>query len=50
MYALVDFVHFDRDIHAGDQVADDDELVALRPDLFTTDPPAKPRKTTKKEA
>lgn len=40
-YALVSFVHLDRVFTEGDEFDLHDEMVELRPDLFTTDPPKK---------
>jgi hypothetical protein len=45
-YALVSFNHFDRVIKAGDELELHDPLVEARPDLFTTDPPKKSKKTS----
>lgn len=50
-YALVSFVHHHHKVHAGDEFDLHHELVELRPDLFTTEPPALPAQTKpKKEA
>lgn len=38
--ALVDFVHFDLEVTAGDELPDDHELVTLAPHLF--EPPPEP--------
>lgn len=43
--AAVNFIHFDREYHKGDEVPDDDPLVALAPHLFADPkPPAKKAK------
>lgn len=39
MIAKHAFIHFDRNVRKGDVLDDDDELVVLRPDLFTPNPP-----------
>ena len=42
------FIHFDRTFHKGDEVPDDDPLVALAPHLFEQpdpEPEHKPRHT-----
>ncbi len=38
--AIIDFVHFDLEVAAGDELPDDHELVALAPHLF--EPPPEP--------
>jgi len=40
-YALVSFEHLGRKVVKGDALDLHDELVELRPDLFTTDSPKK---------
>lgn len=42
MFALVSFVHFDLEVKAGDEFPADHPMVALRPDLFSPEPPKKP--------
>jgi hypothetical protein len=49
-YATVGFIHLDRHVHKGEEVDAHDELVALRPDLFTTEPPKPAKAAAKKEA
>lgn len=41
-YPTIDFDHLDRQYRVGDAVADDDEMVLARPDLFA----AKKARTT----
>lgn len=48
-FANTKFTHFDRTFEPGDEVPDDDEMVRLRPDLFSNKPPAK-RPASKKAA
>lgn len=38
-FAVCSFQHFDLEVSEGDELADDHPMVALRPDLFSTDPP-----------
>lgn len=40
--AIVDFVHFDLEVTAGDELADDHELVTLAPHLFEQPPKPEP--------
>ena len=39
MIAAVDFTHFDLTMHEGDEIADDDPIVALAPHLFVQPDP-----------
>lgn len=43
-YALHSFTHLDMHVRKGEEVDLHHPLVALRPDLFTTDPPEKPKR------
>lgn len=40
--AIVDFVHFDLEVTAGDELPDDHELVTLAPHLFEQPPEPEP--------
>jgi len=41
MFAVTSFVHLDDAFDLGDKVAADHQMVALRPDLFSTTSPTK---------
>lgn len=44
MYPVREFTHLDETFTPGEFVSADHPMVALRPDLFTTDKPKTPRK------
>lgn len=43
MFATASFTHRDLNVVEGDELPDDHPMVLARPDLFTTNPPPKPK-------
>lgn len=50
MYAKTTFTHFDLTVSKGDELPKDHPMVLARPDLFTKQPPTKPKAKASAEA